>query len=397
MNKKISYFDEPTDFSLVQGGPLFQLLLKCGLLKPQMELLVRRIVVLVLIAWLPLLVLSIISGHAIGNSGVPFLYDLVTQVRLLLCIPFLLAAEVVIHKRIKIIVLQFLERDVISREDKAKFENIIESAMNLRNSVLAEIILLILAVAAGYWLGKRYVDLNINNWYMPDINDKTKITAAGWWYFFVSLTIFRFLLVRWYFRLFIWYRFLWQVARKIKLQLNALHPDYSGGLAFLSDSALALAPLLLAHTVGLSATFGNKIWHEGAKLVQFKIEITGWMIFLMALAFAPMFFFVFQLAKAKRAGLREYGAVASRYVREFRDKWIAGQGSKEQQLLGADDIQSLADLTNSFAVSREMRIIPFGWRTVLRLAILTIVPILPLVLTMIPLDELIDRALSLIF
>ena len=31
MRKTISYFDEPTDFSLVQGGPLFQLLLRAGL------------------------------------------------------------------------------------------------------------------------------------------------------------------------------------------------------------------------------------------------------------------------------------------------------------------------------------------------------------------------------
>ena len=75
MRKTIAYFDEPTDFSLVQGGPLFQLLLRAGLLKPPTDLLARRIVVILLVAWMPLLVLSILSGHAVGGLGVPFLFD----------------------------------------------------------------------------------------------------------------------------------------------------------------------------------------------------------------------------------------------------------------------------------------------------------------------------------
>ena len=69
-NGRISFFDEPTDFSLVQGGPLFQLLLRTGLLKPPTDFLLRRIIVLVLVAWLPLLVLSIFSGDAVGKSAV---------------------------------------------------------------------------------------------------------------------------------------------------------------------------------------------------------------------------------------------------------------------------------------------------------------------------------------
>jgi len=38
MPKTIAFFVEPTDFSLVQGGPLFQLLLRAGLIKPSMDL-----------------------------------------------------------------------------------------------------------------------------------------------------------------------------------------------------------------------------------------------------------------------------------------------------------------------------------------------------------------------
>jgi len=393
MGKMISFFDGPTDFSLVQGGPLFEFFLRTGLLRPPADLVARRIIVIVLIAWLPPMLLSVFSGHAVGGVGVPFLYDLGVQARLLLCIPLLLAAEVVVHRRIKLIIQQLMDRGIIGPEDQPRFESIIASAMRLRNSAIVEMLLPVVAIGVGYWLRKRY----IATWYAAPGGGLTRLTAAGYWYFFVSLTILRFLLLRWYFRLFVWYRFLWQVSRHIRLELNTLHPDRAGGIAFISNSVFAFVPVLLAHTVALAGTFGNKIWHDGAMLPQFKMEIATWMVFLMALVLAPLLFFVFQLMTARRIGLREYGLVATRYVAEFRRKWIKGQAAKDESLVGTADIQSLADLSNSFEVVRQMRLVPFGKAILLRLAIMTALPFLPLVLTMIPIEQLIDRALTAFF
>ena len=252
MGKTIAFFDEPTDFSLVQGGPLFQLLLRTRLLKPPTDLLARRIVVILLVAWMPLLLLSVLSGHAFRGVAVPFLCDLGAQARLLLCVPLLLAAEVIVHRRIKLVVRQFLDRGIVAPEDQPQFESLIASAMRLRNSVLAEVLLLAFAIFGGYWVGKRYLAMQVATWYAVPIGDQTQLTAAGYWYLFVSLTIFRFLIVRWYFRLFVWYRFLWQVSRHVRLRLNALHPDRAGGLGFLSGSVFAFAPVLLAHTIALA-------------------------------------------------------------------------------------------------------------------------------------------------
>ena len=60
----------------------------------------------------------------------------------------------------------------------------------------------------------------------------------------------------------------------------------------------------------------------------------------------------------------------------------------------ARDIQSLADLANSFEVVRQMDALPFNKNTVLRLAIVIVLPLLPLTLTMVPLDQMIDRAIK---
>src|SRR4051794_21760032 len=133
-------FSDPIDFSLVQGGPLFRLLLRARLVKPSMDMVARRIIVVVAVAWAPLLVLTLLSGTTFGGVGLYFLRDPGTHARLLLCVPVLVAAEVIVHRRIRLTVQQFLDRGIVAPDDWPAFENLIASAMRLRNSVLAEVL-----------------------------------------------------------------------------------------------------------------------------------------------------------------------------------------------------------------------------------------------------------------
>ena len=48
----------------------------------------------------------------------------------------------------------------------------------------------------------------------------------------------------------------------------------------------------------------------------------------------PQVFFMVQLARARRAGSHEYGALGSRYVEDYRHKWIAGAGAPDEPLVG---------------------------------------------------------------
>ena len=65
--------------------------------------------------------------------------------------------------------------------------------------------------------------------------------------------------------------------------------------------------------------------------------------------------------------------------------------------MGSGDIQSLADLGNSFQIVEGMRLVPFTKNTVLQLAVITLLPVAPLVLTMVPLEELLKRLLQVVF
>ncbi|HEU0038674.1 MAG TPA: hypothetical protein VFR76_05320, partial [Verrucomicrobiae bacterium] len=215
-------------------------------------------------------------------------------------------------------------------------------------------------------------------------------SLAGWWFGCVSLPLFQFILLRWYFRLFIWARFLLHVSR-IELKLVPSHPDRCGGLAFLAEVCTAFAPLLLAQGALLAGTLANQIFFAGAKLPQFKVEIIVIVAVALFAVLGPLLVFIPVLANAKRVGLREYGALAQRYVRGFDEKWLRGGAPAEESFLGSGDIQSLADLGNSFEVVRGMRSVPITKEAVFQLAVLTLLPVLPLLLTMISFEELLGR------
>jgi hypothetical protein len=216
------------------------------------------------------------------------------------------------------------------------------------------------------------------------------------WYGYVSLPVFQFLLCRWYFRLFIWIRFLWQVSR-IELSLVPTHPDRVGGLGFLSNTVYAFALLAVAHGTLLAGPLASRIFFLGAALPAYKIEIGVVVIFVLCVVVGPLLVFAPKLAQAKRTGLREYGTLAERYVREFDVKWLRGGAPADEPIVGSADIQSLADLGNSYEVVRTMRIAPVTRENIVQLVSATLAPIVPLALTMMPLEELLKTLLGVLF
>jgi hypothetical protein len=96
-------------------------------------------------------------------------------------------------------------------------------------------------------------------------------------------------------------------------------------------------------------------------------------------------------------GTREYGTLAERYVRAFDAKWLRGGAPADEPLMGSGDIQSLADMGNSFEVVRTMRVAPVNKETIILLAAATLAPVAPLLLTMMPLEQLLKKLLGILF
>jgi hypothetical protein len=381
--------EESNDFSIVLGGPLYQFFLRLHVARPSLELLLRRIIFLSMAAWVPLLILAIAWGRAWGGVKVTFLYDVAAHARFLISLPLLIAAELVVHRRISPLIEQFVARDMIKPHDRDRFHQIIVSSRRWRNSVIAEVILVILVFTGGQALWRTQGALGTSTWYADTDAGGTHLTIAGICYAYWSLPVYQFIVFRWYFRLLIWGRFLFKVSR---LDLNVIptHPDYAGGLGFLAGSAYALMPLMVAQSVTISGVLANRIFFDGANLMQFKYELLVLELFTLVLALGPMTVFAPVLLRCQRIGNREYGLFASKYVGEFDEKWLRTDAHRDE-MLGTGDIQSLADLGNSFDVIRSMSPFPFSKRTAIQIVVATALPVLPLVLTVIPLDQLVDR------
>jgi hypothetical protein len=384
------------DFSLVLGGPLYQIFRRANLSGSALELLRRRILVIAAIAWVPLLLLSAFAGHVEGGVSVPFLHDVEAHVRFLIALPLLIGAELLVHVQMRPIVNQFVERGIVVDRELPKFEEAVRSTIRLRNSVVGEVALLVLVYTLGFWVWRHQIALDTATWYAIPDGDGTQLTPAGYWYVLVSLPVFQFILLRWYLRFFLWFSFLWRVSR-LDLRLVSFHPDRAAGLGFLARSMQAFVPVLIAQGAALAGLFASQILYAEHSLLDYKVEAASFLGFFVVVTVSPLLVFTPQLARVKRAGLAAFGALASRYAAGFEDKWMRGGAPVDEALLGSADIQSLADLGNSYSVVTEMRLVPFGLKDVVALALAAAAPFIPLLLTVFSLEEIATRAMKVLF
>lgn len=383
-------FEQP-DFSVVLGGPLFQLFRRSRLSGDALELLRRRILAITAIAWLPLALLSMIDGRAFGDTlKIPFVYDIDAHVRFLVALPMLIVAELVVHRRIGPVIGRFVQRRIIVDEDLPKFKAAVAEVSRARNSIALEVSLLVFVYTVGLWLWRSQGAVNIATWYAMPGNGGLNLTLPGYWYAYVSIPIFQFLLLRWYMRLVLWFRLLWQIS-KLKLHLTAAHPDHAGGLGFIGKTTYAFAPILFAQGALLSGWIANRVVYDGQDLISFKMEAAGMICVMVLVVVGPLVMFTPILELAKRKSANEYALLANRYVFGFEEKWIRGGAPDVGELLGSGDIQSLADLGNSYSVVADMRIVPFSMTDIGRLAAATAAPLVPLMLTIFSFEEVVSR------
>jgi hypothetical protein len=390
-----NFVEEQHDFSLVLGGPIFQLFRRAHLEGNHLELLRRRIVIITVFVWLPLLLLSAFASPA-GHAGrLSFLRDVEVHARFLIALPVLIGAELLVHLRMRPVVRRFVERRIVLPQDLPRFESAIQSAIRLRNSIPIELGLLLAVYSFGLWFWHNRVGLNSSTWY-ANSGGRWNLTPAGFWYVFVSIPIVQFILLRWYLRLFIWFRFLWQVSR-MGLHLIPTHPDRCAGLAFLGKSSYAFGPILFAQGAMLAGLVASRVLYQGESLTSFKLQIGGFIAFFVLAILGPLLMFTPKMAQARRKGLADYGLLAQRYIEGFEQKWVLRDPSTSEELLGAADIQSLADLGNSYGLVRDMRPVPFGLDDVTRLAAATAAPLVPLLLTIFSPEELLMRIIKVLF
>jgi hypothetical protein len=367
-------------FLLMEGGPLYNIQRRVGLLKKSAPLTMTKAGLVVLLTWVPLFILSATSGTAFGQSvPVPFLRDFSAYTRFLLAIPLLLAAELIIGPMIAEAAEHFITSGVVGEKDYGQFKKAVDSGLRSRDSAVAEIIILLLAYAAAIASNKATA-VHVSTWYASRTDASASLTAAGWWSLLVCAPLFQFLLLRWLWRLFLWFQFLGRICN-LDLQLFPTHPDQAGGVGFVGETQRFFGILLFAYSIAITGVMANEIVYDKLPLIHFAPAIAVYVVIALLIILGPLAVFTGRLLKTKRLGLRQYGTLATSYTGSFQKKWIWHQAQDRDPLLGTSDIQSLADLGNSYAFIQHMNGLPIDPRTLIHLVVASLLPMTPLLLT----------------
>jgi hypothetical protein len=382
-------------FFLIEGGPTYRLEQRAGLVREHSPLIVRRALFSILLTWVPLLVLSALQDNAIGDRvAIPFLRDFASYTRFLFALPLLLVAESVLGPQIARAAAHFVHSGLVIEEDYGRFDSAVEKGLRWRDSALAEFLLLALAYCVAYTT-LNSLAVQSSTWYVTHTGATHSLTMAGRWFAFFCVPFMQFILLRWLWRMFLWGQFLWRMS-KLNLQLIPTHPDEAGGLGFSGEAHRFFSVILFAYSVGAAGVLANNIVYDKIPLSHFAPLIGAYVIVAVLIFLLPLCVFTPILVQTKRTGLYKYGSLATEYTSSFQKKWIETQPPREEALLGSGDIQSLADLGNSFSFIEKMGILPTDHRTPIAFAAACLIPMMPLLLTMMPLGELLGMLLKLV-
>ena len=371
---------------LIDGGPTHRLMHRIGLLKQRGPELARGALVLAVFAWLPMLVLAAAAGHLTGGVPVPFLFDYGVHARLLFSLPLLIVAEVVVGPRLGAAAARFLERGLVKPAEVPRFEQAVAQALRIRESAVLEVVVLVLAYVGSFLSLGLSFSFQVSRWDVLVTPGGPRITMAGIWSTFVAVPLYQFLVYRSLVRMLNWFGFLWSVS-DLDLQLVPTHPDRAGGLGFLGGAHRPLGVFALSVGAVLSGRYCTEILYGGSTLAAIKAPVAVFVAVMVLVCMGPLVVFLPQLMAARRKGLVEYGGLALRYAAEFDRKWLRGGAPADEELLGSGDIQSLADIGGSFERIEQMRPVPFGLKDVTALVAACLLPMVPVLVTVMPIEE----------
>jgi hypothetical protein len=341
------------------------------------------------LAWGILVLLSLLQGttHRIFSLAL-----IAGHVRLLVAIPLFFLGETLVAPRMTRFVGNILDSGLVPEAEKPALATDIRHLGRIKDSWLPEAFFLLVVFA---WpLTETVVSLPGRTASWTHVFGRTqggRAWVAGWYMLF-CLPLYRFLVLRWLWRLGLWWYFL-RLTERLKLNLVPTHSDGVAGLGYLEVVHEHFIPLVLATSAVLSASFAEDIV-EGAMAFEALYLLILLVLLLNAVLFAaPLLIFSRKLWRCRDRGLDEYMAMAARYVHAFDHKWLHNKKASGESQLGTEDLQSLASLTAAVDVIREMRLAPMSWRLLIALGISALVPLLPLFLLEYPVAHIIETLL----
>jgi len=371
--------------SLVDDLPL-RLLRNLGLV-PQRGLgVVRRAIFFALLTWLPLALWALYAGRALpGGVNEPLLFHFGVHVRFLIAVPALILGEATAHRISTTLVPYFLTSGIVPPEKGAAFVRVVAGVARLRDRMLPW---MLIAVIVLTWtvLEPVAVDAGGHEVTWAASGEASHLGFGGWWFLYVSRPIFSVLLAAWLWRLILAFVLLQRISR-LDLSIVPTHPDGAGGLGFLSELPKAFSLFAFATSAVLTSRLAHDVLYHGVSVLSLKGMLVGFLVLVTAICVSPLLPLARVLASAKRRALLEYGALIGQHGRLVRRRWILGESSGDDGVLQAPEIGPVADTLAIYEAVRRMKPVPFGKSTLFGIAVPTLIPILALLSTQVPIKD----------
>lgn len=283
-----------------------------------------------LFLWAVLVALALLEG---AGDELFSLAAIGAHVRLLLVIPLFFLCESWVDPRMATFVGTIVQSGVLPQSAQPALATEIARIDRWKASGLAEALCLVAAVLL--MLAAPMVQL-AGTTMSHEPGRAAAATLYSQWYGLVCLTVFRFLLFRWLWRLALWCHFLWRVSR-LPLRLVPTHPDRAAGLGYLEVVHMHFTPLVLAISALEAASLTGEL-AAGRMAFEAVYPALGVVVAVDALLFvAPLLIFGPKLWACRVKALSDYMCFASRYVDAFDRKWLGEDAARGKDVLGTPE------------------------------------------------------------
>jgi hypothetical protein len=308
------------------------------------------------------------------------------HVRFLVAIPLFFLCETWVGPRMAEFARDIARFGIVPESGRPAFGAVIRRIDRLKDPWPAEILFLMAVVVFVFIEPAANLPGTTGNWKLLLAETGGRTGPVLGWYLWFCLPLFRFLLLRWLWHLGLWCYFLWRV-QKLDLHLVPTHPDHAAGLGYLEVVQEHFATLVVAMSAVVAASSAEGLASGTMAFETLYRLIPAILLVAVLLFIGPLLMFSPKLWVCRISGWSDYMGMASRYINAFDRKWIRGENPSAQPLLGTADMQSLADLTNSVNVVRNMQWIPVSRRLVVSLGVSALVPIAPLLFFRYPVSD----------
>jgi len=398
-NRELEPTDDPLNrakaIHLFERGPFSSVLARLPGGRSADRGLERQAIALALISWVPLLLASLGQDNfRFGASTTALLTDFGAYARCLGAIPLLVMADRVCGGRLNLIAHNFIDAGMVRDSDRPRFDALADSTWRLCTSLWAAVVIIASVYALLATLLEVIPQGEIPSWHRS--GEARTLSLAGWWHLLVSAPLLLALFMAWMWRLLVWTRFLWRIAR-LPIRLCAAHPDRAGGLKFVGYSVRAFAPIGAALGAVMAGRIANHVWHTGEKLSNFEVTAGGVVGVVLLLFGAPLLTFTLRLMQEWREGLSSYGRLAGQLGFQFEDKWFYRHQRVDPGVLEASDFSAAVDLSGYASNVYDLRLAPGDVKSFIVLAGATAIPLLPVILIAAPVDVLLKEIGAILF